>query len=267
MKILAGIFFFLSCSARLLAQQQDSTAIIKDSLPAKAFTGIHPDELPSSGSRILPKNFILPAALITIGALGDGTHIFNGLNKTTKDEIVEDHPNFSTHIDNVMQYAPAAVVFGLQALGMKGRNSVPREALLYAMALGINGAFVSPLKHLTREERPDGSNHYSFPSGHTSTAFASAEFLRREYKDVSPWYGVGGYAVAAATGILRMYNNRHWLGDVVAGAGFGIASTNLSYLIFNQFHMGNKRNKEHKTIYCYPRVADGTYGLGMIKIF
>lgn len=134
------------------------------------------------------------------------------------------------------------------------------------MALGINAALVTPLKHLTKEERPDGSNNLSYPSGHTSTAFASAEFLRREYKDVSPWYGIGGYVAATATGALRMYKNRHWLGDIVAGAGFGIASTNLSYLLYNKLQIGNKKNKENKTVYFYPQVAAHSYGLGFVKL-
>ncbi|MCD8260639.1 MAG: hypothetical protein LUD15_03380 [Bacteroides sp.] len=42
---------------------------------------------------------------------------------------------------------------------------------------------------------------------------------------------MAGYTVATGTGVLRMYNNRHWLGDVAAGAGFGILSTKLAYLI------------------------------------
>ena len=56
--------------------------------------------------------------------------------------------------------------------------------------------------------------------------------MREEYKDVSPWYGTAGYALATTTGILRMYNNRHWLRDVVAGAGFGILSTKAAYWIY-----------------------------------
>lgn len=263
-KLICIALFSLFC-IHLLAQQ-DSVVTIKETLSPKT-VGVRLNDQPASGNRIKVKQFVIPAALVTLGALGDGTNLFNGLNKTTKNEIIEDHPNFSTHIDNVMQYTPGATVFALQALGIKGKNTVPHEAIIYALSLGINAAFITPLKHLTKVERPDGSNNFSFPSGHTSTAFASAEFLRREYKDVSPWYGVGGYAIAAATGILRMYNNRHWLGDVVAGAGFGIASTNLSYLIYNKLHIGDRKNKEAPSTYFYPAVTNGSYGLGLIKTF
>ena len=56
--------------------------------------------------------------------------------------------------------------------------------------------------------------------------------LWQEYKDYSPWIAYSGYAVAAGTGFLRMYNNRHWLSDVIAGAGFGMLSTKLAYWLY-----------------------------------
>ena len=83
-------------------------------------------------------------------------------------------------------------------------------------------------KEATGILRPDRSTYNSFPSGHTAIAFASAEFLRMEYKDVSVWYGIAGYTVATAVGGLRVYNNRHWFSDVLTGAGVGILSTQLA---------------------------------------
>ncbi|WP_018629642.1 phosphatase PAP2 family protein [Niabella aurantiaca] len=257
------IIFLCLCfgfSFSLLAQQ-DSTASVADTVPVRS------RELPASGSRVRLKQFVAPAMLIALGGLADGTNLLKGLNQTTKNEIVEDHPGFGTHIDNMLEYSPGVAVFALRALGIKGKNTLGHEAILYAMSLGINAALVTPLKHITNVERPDGSNRLSFPSGHTSTVFASAEFLRREYKDVSPWYGIGGYLAATATGMLRMYNNRHWLGDVVAGAGFGIASTNLAYLCYNKLHIGQKKGRQGSTTYFYPAVSGRSYGVGLVKNF
>jgi membrane-associated phospholipid phosphatase len=53
--------------------------------------------------------------------------------------------------------------------------------------------------------------------------------LDMEYRDVSPWISVSGYAVASATGVLRMMNNKHWISDVLVAAGMGIFSTKLVY--------------------------------------
>ena len=69
--------------------------------------------------------------------------------------------------------------------------------------LSVNG-----LKYTVREMRPNGSRRNSFPSGHTTVAFIGAELLWQEYKDTSPWIGIGGYVIAASTGALRVYNNK-----------------------------------------------------------
>jgi membrane-associated phospholipid phosphatase len=91
---------------------------------------------------------------------------------------------------------------------------------------------VSSLKSITMRLRPDSSDYLSFPSGHTAEAFANAEFLRLEYRHKSIWYGIAGYVVAGFTGYLRMYNNKHYLSEVLAGAGIGILSTDLSYWLY-----------------------------------
>ena len=98
-------------------------------------------------------------------------------------------------------------------------------------------------KEATGILRPDGSTYNSFPSGHTAIAFASAEFLRMEYKDVSAWYGIAGYTVATTVAGLRMYNNRHWFSDVLTGAGVGILSTQLAYIV--QPWLSQKLFKRH----------------------
>ena len=107
--------------------------------------------------------------------------------------------------------------------------SVPATLFSFNKRLTIMGATVNILKKTTYEMRPDGSSSNSFPSGHTATAFMGAEFLYQEYKNTSIWYGVTGYAIATGTGFFRMYNDRHWLNDIAAGAGIGILSTKIAY--------------------------------------
>ena len=107
---------------------------------------------------------------------------------------------------------------------------------------------VYPLKKITHQFRPDSSKNNSFPSGHTAEAFASAEFLRMEYKDVSTWYGVAGYAMAITTGYLRMYNNKHWFSDVVAGAGVGMISTKPAYWLYPKIQRKLFKDKPMNTM-------------------
>lgn len=84
------------------------------------------------------------------------------------------------------------------------------------------------LKELTGRERPDESSDASFPSGHTSRAFAGATFLGR-YVD-QRWDSDLGYLAwlpATAVGLARVQHDRHWASDVVAGALLGTFLTNL----------------------------------------
>lgn len=129
------------------------------------------------------------------------------------------------------------------------------------------GISVNALKYTTRIERPDGSSRNSFPSGHTATAFLGAEILRREYWKVSPWIGIAGYAVAAGTGFFRMYNNRHWLTDVVAGAGFGILSAQAAYWLYPAIAKTFFPKRYRKNVFLAPYVSKESRGLNLSFTF
>lgn len=137
-----------------------------------------------------------------------------------------------------MQYAPAAVMLGMKVAGVQSRSSWGRMLVSDAFSALLMGGVVNTLKQTTNVERPDGSNKHSFPSGHTATAFMTATMFTKEYGHKSPWVGVGAYSVATATGLMRMANNKHWLSDVLTGAGIGILSTEVGYyfadLIFRE---------------------------------
>ena len=77
---------------------------------------------------------------------------------------------------------------------------------------------VEPLKFATRRERPDGSNRQSFPSGHAAITFATATVIERHLG----WRrSVLGYAIASYVAASRLHDNRHYLSDVIFGAGVG----------------------------------------------
>lgn len=145
-------------------------------------------------------------------------------------------PDFSNHLDDYMQYAPGVAVLGLNLAGVKGRNRLDRAMINWGASMIIMGTFVNSIKYTTKVERPDGSTRNSFPSGHTSTAFMNATFLHKEYGHVKPAYSIAGYAMSSFAGIERSLNNRHWISDILAGAGIGIISTELAYLIVDHFY-------------------------------
>ena len=174
------------------------------------------------------KQLILPGALIGYGFAGLNSHWIKSINHDIRDNV-QQNIDRKVSIDDFTRYVPAVSVYALNVLGIEGKNNLKDRTIILATSfILVNGA-VSGLKAFINVKRPDGSSNDSFPSGHTATAFAGAEFLWQEYKDVSVWYGVAGYAVATGTGLFRIYNDRHWLTDVAAGAGIGILSTKAAY--------------------------------------
>ena len=185
---------------------------------------------PSKNSRATA--YIVPAALFTYGCLALQGGVLRQLDTRVQQEVYAKHPHAPFHADDYLLWAPAVAVYGLDAAGIKGAHGVIDKSILYVASFMVAHLSAGILKKNSHQVRPDGSDLYSFPSGHTTTAFVSAEFLRQEYAGVSPWYGAGGYATAATTGFLRVYNNKHWLSNTIAGAGIGMASVKLVYWVY-----------------------------------
>lgn len=147
--------------------------------------------------------------------------------------------NFKTGIDDYTQFFGPALTVGLKLGGYEGRSDWPRLLASAGLSYAIMAGFVNGIKYTAKEMRPDGSTANSWPSGHTATSFVGATILHKEYGLTrSPWFSVAGYGVAAATGVMRVLNNRHWVSDVMSGAGIGIMSTELGYAIGDLFFKG-----------------------------
>ena len=212
------------------------------------------------------KSFIVPGAMMIYGFVALSSDPLQDLNEHVKNKIWTENPHSTTHIDNYLQFAPAIAVYGLNLSGIKGKNNYFDCTMIYAISNIIMNSSVYFVKKLSHEQRPDGSDYLSFPSGHTAEAFLSAEFLFQEYKDVSVWYGIGGYSIAAGVGFLRMYNNKHWLSDVIAGAGFGMTSTKLTYWLYPKIKKIFSKDKPlHSLI--LPVYNNGSFALEFVHVF
>lgn len=213
------------------------------------------------------KQLIIPTVLIGYGVIGiesDGLKLFN----TEIKEEVNENIDEKTTIDDFSQYLPAVSVYGLNAMGIKGKHNFKDRTIILGTSYLLMSATVLSLKSITKVERPDGSANNSFPSGHTATAFAGAEFLWQEYKDVSIWYGISGYIIATGTGAFRIYNDRHWLTDVVAGAGIGILSTKVAYWINPWIQEKIFKSKEKNTTSIMAPFYNGKQlGVGFVRSF
>lgn len=252
-----SVILLLNLSFCTAFAQQDTSKSFRDT----SFT-------PKKPSLITPgfKPFIVPTALVTYGALALVVPPLKDLNHSVQHQIVTNNPNFSTHADDYLWLVPTAALYGLNAVGINGKHNFRDRTLIVLISNGIMEVGSQITKKSVRELRPDGGDYESFPSGHTASAFTAAEYLYQEYKDVSPWIGYGGYAVAASVGVLRLYNNHHYLGDVLAGAGLGIASTKIAYTVYPFVARKLFKNYSFKTV-AIPAYTQGYPGFSFVHRF
>jgi len=115
------------------------------------------------------------------------------------------------------------------AVGRQRPSVLPRNASSYQLGRGLQG-----------------DNYRSFPSGHTTSAFAAAAAVSSETSRFWPgtrWViGPILYTGAAFTGVSRMYNNRHWMSDVLIGAGVGTFA-GLKVVRYQHSHPGNRLDR------------------------
>lgn len=134
--------------------------------------------------------------------------------------IADPNHNFGKSFEDGAQPAVIGAVVAGVFVGGRFAESPRFRALSYDLldAFVVNWGYTASLKAATRRERPNGEDDKSFPSGHTSNAFALAAVAERHYG----WkVGVPAYAVASLVGVSRLQRNKHNLSDVVAGAALG----------------------------------------------
>jgi membrane-associated phospholipid phosphatase len=207
------------------ASYSDSQGLDFDFFKSKTAPGVKPykfmDDMTFVG---------VPLFLAGLAVKGDKA-MFRVNNKYGK-ENTQLLTNFKTGIDDYLQFFGPAMTVGLKLGGYEGRSDWPRLLASAGLSYAIMAGFVNGIKYTAKEMRPDGSTANSWPSGHTATAFVGASLLHKEYGLTrSPWFSVAGYGMATATGVMRVLNNRHWISDVMSGAGLGILSTELGYAI------------------------------------
>ena len=207
------------------------------------------------------KEFLIPTTLFGLSALYVNTPCLI-TQKEKIQECISTDGKRKTYIDDYLQYSPMIAVYGLNALGVNGKHCFKDRTILLAMSYATMGIAVNSMKRIFKEKRPDSNARKSFPSGHTATVFMGAEFLYKEYSETKPYIGYIGYSVAVATGYLRIYNNRHYFNDVIAGACIGIMSTKFAYWLYPKIFK-NVKCSQNATIIGAPYYTSQEIGLSV----
>ena len=152
-------------------------------------------------------------------------------------------------------------------MDIKAKHNIRDRTIVMLTSQFIMGATVQTMKSTTHIRCPDDSNNKSFPSGHTATAFVGAHILFKEYKDISLWIGITGYAAATTIGVFRVLNKKHWVSDVVTGAGIGILSAELGYMLLPVFHKAIGIKEHNKNLVIVPSIGVDSYGVSLAYTF
>lgn len=213
---------------------------------------------------------------MTAGLVAAGTGFFIGMDEEIKDAFEDDSQSstMDTFADIFEPFGNGAfTVPALAAFYIFGHfdenDKAKRTALIATESFLITGLYTTVLKVTFGRHRPSTGNsavafdgfttdHKSFPSGHTSTAFAIATVIADEYEE-TPYINPISYGVATLTGLSRINDKKHWASDVFFGAALGYF-TSKSVIRLHE----NKKG-QHFTI--YPRVDSHGGGLVLSKKF
>ncbi len=161
------------------------------------------------------------------------------LDQTLRNRIHDTHDQFGRTVSDIGNAMGSGFVYptlfvlavGGKALGSPGLYGVTSRALKSTLLAGAAGIVLKVIVGRVRPaDSPDNNLSFhpftfkdnSFPSGHTTIAFALATSFSREIK--GKWDDAAFFTLASLTAYARMHDDRHWFSDVVFGAGVGILS-------------------------------------------
>ena len=251
MRVIQILFIALT----LLSSGNMMGQIINPEISPEINPGINPELSDHTKTVTALKRSIIPVTLIGLGVIVNHSDFEKDLQTSLRNKVGND---YEFRIDDYLQYAPIVEMYASDLLGVNATNHWFDQTKYLLISNLISASITQSLKFITQKERPNGAP-YSFPSGHSTFAVTNATVLYDEFKETSPLLAYSGYAFAATTGSFRMINNKHWLSDVLAGAGIGIASAELVYY-FKPFQDFNPFAKT-KNIVFIPQIDSNNVGL------
>ena len=260
------LLLLLFCSVIVQAQKSDSLEVKEKITFQKNDFPISDAIKEISERRKMLKSLIFPTTLTAYGFIALENDKLQSLDNWVRQKVWVDNPHQPAHFDDALQYVPGISVYVLNGLGIQGKNNLLDATRQYLISSFLMMVVVQSGKAITKLRRPDGFGSNAFPGGHTATAFVAAEFLHQEFKGKSPWISIMGYTMAAVVGYMRIYNNRHWLKDDIAGAGIGMGITKLVYWFYPKVKDKIFKNKPMNAM-VMPYYQQGGGGISLVYNF
>ncbi|MDE5794342.1 MAG: phosphatase PAP2 family protein [Muribaculaceae bacterium] len=272
MKLIAFIFclitVFDSCLAYSVTPDSIPSAEVVDIEQEESFSffyeGDEDSDYPTVSRTMYsfkPTQLILPGALLAAGIVG--TYTLDSFKNSVRDHISGYKAGRKFKVDEYVQYLPVAGYIGMGFIpGIKTRSNFRQRLMAGVTAYAVMAVTVNAMKYTFKHPRPDSGQRNSFPSGHSATAFTGAELMRIEYGN---YIGCAGYAVALTVGMLRIYNDRHWITDVFGGAAIGILSARVGYWLMpleQKLFKLDKNNERNKSLAILPMLGE-TNGMAL----
>ncbi len=205
-------------------------------------------------NQLLLKRSIIPVIFIGAGVAFNESQFEQDLKVSIRNQVGND---FEFRIDDFIQYAPIAEMYIADAFGVPAKNHWFDQTKYLLFSNLLSGGVTVAFKNILNKTRPSGGD-YSMPSGHTSLAFTNATVLYNEFNQTAPILAYSGYLFSSATGVFRMINNKHWLSDVLVGAGIGMLATEIIYRIEPLKNWNPFQKTDGVTL--VPRFNDGVVG-------
>ncbi len=182
-------------------------------------------------------------SLISIDLMRDSSKY--GLQTLSRSFVAD---TFRTHVDDWIHYAPVVTMYAADLFHVPAKNTVWNQTKFLIISEAITAGIVWSLKLGLGVQRPNNGAYTAYPSGHTSQAFVQSQVLFNEFRETAPLLAASGFLFSTTTGVLRVLNNRHWVPDVLLGAGIGMLVTNAVYHFepFKKWNPFKKKNNNHQ---------------------
>ncbi|MCH2234987.1 MAG: phosphatase PAP2 family protein [Crocinitomicaceae bacterium] len=196
-------------------------------------------------------------SLISVDLMRDSAKF--GLQRMARSMVKDD---FYTHADDFLQFAPSALMYGADILKIPAKNTPWHQTKFLVISEMINGALTLGMKYAFGIQRPNNGAITAYPSGHTSQTFVQCQVLFNEFKDTAPALAYSGYSIGVTVASLRVLKNKHWVPDVIMGAGLAMLVVNTVYYFepLKDWNPWKDRKNRKGELFFTPSFGNNFYG-------